>query len=178
MQRETGTRAELLGRCLGAYIESGTIELSLDQLAERVGISKRMLVHYFGGRENIEEQAMALLEQRLRMSFHPGAFPLGTSGKRVVDALWRRTTAPESRGMLLVVMDLCRRAWSGSERAQAFYAEQQRMWVELLSKFIRDKRVVEQILQVWQGAVMAYLITGDAEAGRRSLLRVWASRRR
>ena len=39
-------------------------------------------------------------------------------------ALWERTTAPASKGVL--VMDLSRRAWNGSTRARAFYDEQQR----------------------------------------------------
>ena len=61
----TVDREELLGRCLAAFVQAGTIELSLDQLAHEAGTSKRMLIHYFGGRENLEEHAMALLEERL-----------------------------------------------------------------------------------------------------------------
>jgi hypothetical protein len=46
---------------------------------------------------------------------------------RAIDALWERTTAPESHGVLLLIMDLSGRAWSGSERAKSFYAEQQKI---------------------------------------------------
>ena len=52
----------LLDRCLAAFVEAGTLNLSLDKLARKAGSSKRMLVHYFGGRENIEEQAITRLE--------------------------------------------------------------------------------------------------------------------
>ncbi len=159
-----------MDRCLGAFIQAGSLELSLDQLARRVGISKRMLVHYFGGRENIEHGAMARLEDRLRAQFAPEAFPARASAKKVVMALWERTTAPESRGVLLLVMDLSRRAWNGSPRARDFYREQQRLWAELLLKFIPDRRAVDEILQMFQGAVLAYLITGDSELGRHALL--------
>ncbi len=41
------TQAEYDGvieRCLAAFIEAGTLELSLDQIAVQVGISKRMLI--------------------------------------------------------------------------------------------------------------------------------------
>jgi AcrR family transcriptional regulator len=162
---------QLVERCLAAFVHAGTIDLSLDQLAKRVGISKRMLVHYFGGRENIEEKAMTLLEERLRAQFSPEAFPLGVSPDTVVTALWRQTTDPATKGVLLLVMDLSRRAWNGSERAKAFYAEQQRLWVHLLMKFLPDEPAVEEVLQLFQGAVLAYLITGDPEPGRRSLAR-------
>lgn len=163
-------RDELLERCLAAFVQAGSIDLTLDQLAARVGTSKRMLIHYFGKRENLEEMAMTRLEERLRKQFSPDAFPAGVTPQAVVTALWERSTAPESRGVLLLVMDLSRRAWNRSARAQAFYAEQQRLWLDLLLRFLPDRALVEELLQLFQGAVLAYLITGDPEPGRRALL--------
>ena len=160
--------------CLGAFVRSGTLDLSLDQLASVVGISKRMLVHYFGGRESIEERAMELLENRLRVQFAPENFPSGVDLEKVVQALWGRTTHPDSRGVLLLVMDLSRRAWNGSPRARSFYEEQQRLWANLLLRYLPDKKVVDDVLQTFQGAVLAFLITGDPEPGRRTLSRICA----
>jgi hypothetical protein len=69
-------------------------------------------------------------------------------------------------------MDVSRRAWSGTDRAAAFYREQQRLWVEMLQKFLPDTAAVEEFLQLFQGAILAYLVTGDHEQGRRALLRM------
>lgn len=171
-------RGNLLDQCLAAYVEAGTLDLSLDQLAGRVGISKRMLIHYFGGRENLEERAMTRLEDRLRSRFAPEAFPSRVSPESVVAALWEQTTAPEAKGILLLVMDVSRRAWNGSKRAKAFYTGQQRLWVELLMKFLPDRSTVEAVLQLFQGAVLVYLITGDPEPGRRSLMRIVQRKRK
>jgi AcrR family transcriptional regulator len=168
---------KLLDQCLTAFVKAGTLDLSLDELAKAVGISKRMLVHYFGGRESIEERAMTRLEETLRAQFAPESFPRSVSPERVVTALWDRTTAPETKGVLLLVMDVSRRAWNGSERAKAFYREQQRLWVQLLLKFLPDQSTVEEVLQLFQGAVLAYLVTGDPEPGRRSLIRTVAKKR-
>jgi AcrR family transcriptional regulator len=162
----------LLDRCLGVFVEAGTLDISLDELGRKVGSSKRMLVHYFGGRENIEEQAITRLEIRLREQFAPEAFPAGATAQKVMSALWERTTAPQSRGVLLLVMELSKRAWSGSRRAKVFYEEQQRLWVDLLIRFLPDRATVEEVLQTFQGAVLAFLITGDREPGRRALLRI------
>src|SRR5262249_53359258 len=115
-------------------------------------------------------------EQRLRAQFAPEAFPPGVSPETVVATLWKQTTAPQARGVLLLVMDLSRRAWSGSARARSFYAAQQDLWVQLLMKFIPDQPRVEEVLQFFQGAVLAYLITGDPEPGRRSLARLFSSK--
>jgi AcrR family transcriptional regulator len=163
---------ETITKCLGAFIRAGTLDLSLDQLATDVGVSKRMLIHYFGGRVAIEEMAMELLEEGLRAQFAPENFPAGMSLHKVLSELWARTTKPESKGVLLLVMDLSRRAWSGSGRAQAFYAKQQRLWVDLLLNYLPNKEAVEDILQSFQGAVLAYLVTGNSERGKRMLNRL------
>lgn len=163
--------SEIVLKCLGAFIRAGTLDLSLDQLATEVGVSKRMLVHYFGGRDSIEERAMELLEDRLRVQFAPNSLPSGISLQRVLSELWARTTDPASKGVLLLIMDVSRRAWNGSSRAYEFYVEQQRLWVELLLNYLPEKDVVEDLLQSFQGAVLAYLVTGDAERGRRMLNR-------
>src|SRR5215469_3721675 len=94
------SQGPLLERILSAYVKAGSIELSLDQLAKRVGVSKRMLVHYFGSRDDLEAAAMTLLEERLRGQFSPRVLPAGASIQVLIDALWERTTAPESRGAL------------------------------------------------------------------------------
>ena len=176
-QEEIPKRGALVGRCLAAFVASGTLELSLDRLAAKVGVSKRMLVHYFGGRETIEEQAMTLLEERLRAQFAPDAFPPGVTIEQVVAALWERTTAPQSAGVLRLTMDLSRRAWNGSARAKAFYEEQRRLWTRLLMTYLPDESAVEELLQLFQGAVLAFLVTGDAAAGRRALLATLARRK-
>jgi AcrR family transcriptional regulator len=176
--KKTKTNQEqLIDRCLAAFIDLGTLDVSLDQLAARVRKSKRMLVHYFGGRESIEEKAMNRLEEKLRARFAPANFPVGTSAEAVVTALWDLTTAPEARGVLLLTMDLSRRAWNGSARAQAFYAEQQRLWVQLLMKFINDQGRVDELLQLFQGAVLAYLVTGNRDPGKRALMGILRDRK-
>lgn len=171
-RRKTPDLGVLLDRCLAAFVEAGTLNLSLDQLARKAGSTKRMLVHYFGGRENIEEQVITRLENRLRAQFVPEAFPPGATVQEIVSALWDRTTAPQSRGLLLLVMDLSKRAWSGSKRARLFYAEQQRLWIELLMKYLPDRPTIEEVLQAFQGAVLAFLVTGHRKPGIRAVMRI------
>lgn len=165
-------RDQLLQQCLAAFVRAGTLDLSLDQLAEAVRTSKRMLIHYFGSRDGLEQMAMSLLEDGLRARFRVGAFPAGTPAHAVVTALWNQVTSPQSHGVLLLTMDLTRRSWSGSESASAFFEEQQRLWSEMLSDFLPDPGAVEALLQMFQGATLVYLVTGDRERGRRALERL------
>jgi AcrR family transcriptional regulator len=175
-RKNSPTREQLVDRCLRAFVASGTLDLSLDELAKSARTSKRMLVHYFGGREAIEEQALSRLEDRLRAQFAPESFPPGVSLKAVVKALWDQTTSPDAQGVLRLVMDVSRRAWRGSARARAFYEEQQRLWVGLLMRYLPDEAKVEEVLHLFQGAVLAYLVTGDSEPGMRCLMRVLATK--
>ena len=171
-KKDRGNREQLLEDCLAAFVRAGTLDLSLDTLAKKAGSSKRMLIHYFGGREALEEMAMARLEDRLRARFRAGAFPAGIPLRAVVTALWDQMTAAQSRGVLLLTMDLVRRGWSGSERGQRFFEEQQRLWAEMLREFLPDAMAVETLLQLFQGAVLVYLVTGDSERGLRALDRL------
>jgi AcrR family transcriptional regulator len=174
--RERPEREHLVDRCLAAFVAAGTLDLSLDQLAKTTGTSKRMLVHYFGGRANLEEQAVTRLEEKLRAQFAPERFPPGVSAKTVLEALWKQTTAPGAKGVLRLVMDLSRRAWNGSARARAFYEEQRLLWVRLLLNYLPDEAAVEEVLQLFQGAVLAYLVTENPEPGMRALIRIVSAR--
>ena len=176
-KKQHRNREQLLQACLAAFIRAGTLELSLDHLAKGVGSSKRMLIHYFGSRDTLEEEAMSLLEDRLRARFRASAFPSGASLRSVVSALWEQTTSAESRGVVQLAMDLTRRSWSGSARARKFFEEQQRLWAEMLREFLPDASAVETLLQLYQGAMLVYLVTGDRERGRRALDRFISNER-
>jgi len=174
-QKKRRSRDELLEACLAAFIRAGTLELSLDTLARAIGTSKRMLIHYVGSRDALEQAAMSLLEDRLRARFRASAFPPGASLHTVVSALWDQTTCPQSRGVVLLAMDLTRRSWSGSKRARRFFEEQQRLWTGMLREFLPDPGAVETLLQLFQGAMLVYLVTGDRDRGRRALERFIAA---
>ena len=170
-KREARSREQLLESCLAAFVSAGSLDLSLDSLAKAVGSNKRMLIHYFGGHDNLEEMALSLLEDRLRARFQSGSFPARTSLCSALKSLWEQATHPEARGVLLVTMDLTRRGWSGSERGRGFFEEQQRLWTDLLLELLPDPKAVESLLQLFQGAVLVYLVTGDSDRGWRALER-------
>jgi AcrR family transcriptional regulator len=168
-KKDPASREHLLESCLTAFVRAGTLDLSLDALAKAAKTSKRMLIHYFGTREALEEQAMSRLEDRLRARFRAGAFPAGTPLRTFVSILWDQLTAPRSRGILQLTMDLTRRSWSGSARGKHLFEEQQRLWSEMLYPFLPDPVAVETLLQLFQGAAFVYLVTGDRDRGRRAL---------
>jgi AcrR family transcriptional regulator len=177
-RRPQADRDQLLDRCLAAFVKAGTLDLSLDKLAGMVGSSKRMLIHYFRGREPIEELAMTRLEERLREQFRADVLPKGITLHKVMTLLWEMTSRPEARGALLLVMNVTQRAWSGSKRAREFYRRQQRLWSDMLLAFCSDRLTVEAVLQLFQGATLTYLVTGDRKPGLRAIERFFKAKTR
>jgi len=131
-----------------------------------------MLLHYLRDRQSLEESVMTRLEEKLRAQFAPEMFPRSVSAKKVIMSLWDQTTAPESKGVLRLIMDISRRAWSGSGRAKEFYREQQKLWVKLLLNYFPNEALIEELLHLFQGSTLVYLVTGDSRAGRRALMRM------
>jgi hypothetical protein len=44
-------------------------------------------------------------------------------------------------------------------------------------KFLRDQALAEELLQLFQGAALAYLVTGKREPGKRALKRIISTHR-
>ena len=118
-KKDPDNRGRLLEACLSAFVRAGTLDLSLDTLAKAAKSSKRMLIHYFGSREALEEMAMARLEDGLRARFRAGAFRAGTPLSAVVSTLWRSTyCAPiERRTSRQHGSDAAELEWIGARQA-------------------------------------------------------------
>jgi hypothetical protein len=73
-------------------------------------------------------------------------------------------------------MDLTHRACSGSKRARRFYLEQQRLWSWLFLEYSPDVHFNDAVLQLFQGAVLTFLITKDRTMGIRALAELFKTR--
>lgn len=168
-------RQRLLERCLAITAARGSLSLSLDELAREAGTTKRMLVHYFRSRDMLERAIIALLEERLREQFARSPQPAAAPIASPVLALWDQVTAPGMEGVLRLVLEVTRRAWSGDDDAKRFLDGQQQAWVALLSAHLPDTDAVTCVLHLFQGALLDYAVSGDAARGRRSVVRLLAS---
>jgi AcrR family transcriptional regulator len=91
---DVGVRADLLRRCVDHLGDEGLDGLRLRRLAEAVGTSHRMLLYYFGSREELLAAVVAEVEARQRRELaNLGAAP-GASFEEVSRAFWRRLVDP------------------------------------------------------------------------------------
>ena len=62
-------RAELLERIADHIVAHGLVDLSLRPLAKAIGTSGRMLVYYFGSKENLLVEAIGVIRERMQADF-------------------------------------------------------------------------------------------------------------
>ncbi|MEU6844877.1 TetR/AcrR family transcriptional regulator [Streptomyces sp. NPDC046716] len=117
----TEKRAELLGQVVEYVQRHGLADLSLSPLAESIGTTKRMLLYYFGSRENLI--ALALEASR------PDAHALfdgvedADDLRRSARALWKAITVGEQAGPIRMLLQLLSLAATHPETYRDIAAE-------------------------------------------------------
>jgi AcrR family transcriptional regulator len=163
-------KTELLERCFVAAQAGSSLELSLADLAEGAGTSARMLIYHFGSREGLEHALVERVEEELRQRFR--AFESATPGqgpRAAVLAIWDALTHPSMHGLLRMVMEVLHRARRGDAAARERAVAQTALWEEFLAPCLADRSASTALFLLVQGAVLDFLVLGDADRGRRAL---------
>jgi AcrR family transcriptional regulator len=169
---EPEKKQALLEQCLEAAIVSGMIDLSINTIAKNIGTSGRMLVYHFGSKQELERQLITLLEIRLReklWSFETVALGSENSLTTTLLAMWQHLTSPAMHGLLKLTMDLNQRAIQGDVETQHFLERENQQWVDSLVLLINDKTMALALLHLFQGAILDFLTTGNAQRGQQSI---------
>jgi AcrR family transcriptional regulator len=169
---EPEKKQALLEQCLEAAIVSSMIDLSINTIAKNIGTSGRMLVYHFGSKQELERQLITLLEIRLReklWSFETVALGSENSLTTTLLAMWQHLTSPAMHGLLKLTMDLNQRAIQGDVETQHFLERENQQWVDSLVLLINDKTMALALLHLFQGAILDFLTTGNAQRGQQSI---------
>jgi AcrR family transcriptional regulator len=169
---EPQRKQELLEQCLTAAIAVGAIDFSINAIAKSIGTSGRMLIYHFGSKQELERQLISLLEIRLReklWSFQ--TVSLEESGCPIEPLLkvWRHLTSPEMRGLLKLTMELNQRAIQGDLATQSFLDRESQQWIDSLATFTNNKDTAISLFHLFQGAILDFLTTGNAQRGQQSI---------
>jgi AcrR family transcriptional regulator len=169
---EPQKKQEILEQCLAAVIEAGVLDCSINSIAKRIGTSGRMLVYHFGSKQELERQLIGLLETRLReklwlfqsMSLEEVDF----LAKPLLE-MWSHLTSPEMRGLLKLTMELNQRAIQGDSETQRFVEQESQKWVDSLFNLTNDKTTALALFHLFQGAILDFLTTGNAQRGQQTI---------
>lgn len=97
-------RAELLKQVVHHLQHHGVAQMSLSPLAESIGTTKRMLLYYFGSRENLLAQALAASRPDAHAMFDDVHDTAGL--RKAAQALWEAMTVGEQSGPVRMLLQL------------------------------------------------------------------------
>src|ERR1700722_5811127 len=87
---------ELRGAIVQYLIQHGAAELSLRPLAKAIGSSPRVLLYYFGSKEELVVKALARMREKQRVTYERmKAHPYKTSAE-ACRSIWQHMSAPEN----------------------------------------------------------------------------------
>ena len=110
-------RAQLVDAAVDHVMAHGIADLSLRGLGAAIGVSHRMLIHYFGSKEHLLVEIVRTSEQRQRdllsrLRRHPGLSPADAAR-----LLWQQLTDPRLAGQERLFFEICGHALRGRPEA-------------------------------------------------------------
>jgi AcrR family transcriptional regulator len=90
---------ELLDAIVDHLMAQGVAELSLRPLAKAVGSSPRVLLYYFGSKEELVVKALARLRERQRGTYEKMKAVNFASSQDACRAIWKHMSAPETESL-------------------------------------------------------------------------------
>ncbi|MGW2746305.1 TetR/AcrR family transcriptional regulator [Streptomyces sp. NPDC001450] len=169
-------RRDLLDRVRDYLLHNGLAELSLRPLARALGTSDRMLLYYFGTKERMVAEALAVYERRPLLRTRELLKTVGSptdpeSLRRFMDELWRQFSAPDVRATLPLYLEIMSAGALHPDRYGPVMHDIITAWTDLLTSVFRDlgldhdrARIQATVLtDASLGLLMAPLADGDWE---------------
>ncbi|MFI5972692.1 TetR/AcrR family transcriptional regulator [Streptomyces sp. NPDC051452] len=179
-------RRDLLDQVRHYMIRNGLADLSLRPLARALGTSDRMLLYYFGTKERLVADALALDENRPLLR---AADLLDTLGRpedpagvrRFMEQVWRLFNTPDRRALLPLSLEVMAASLLHPDRYGPLMHDVITGWTRMLTSVFRDLGMAEArahteatlLVDATFGLILAPLADGDwnrAEAAFQSLL--------
>jgi AcrR family transcriptional regulator len=110
-------RAQLVEAAVEHVAAHGIGDLSLRGLGAAIGVSHRMLIHYFGSKEQLLVEIVRTSERRQRDVLSRLRLEPGLSPGDVARLLWRHLTDPRLAGQERLFFEICGHALRGRPEA-------------------------------------------------------------
>ncbi|WP_327358971.1 TetR/AcrR family transcriptional regulator [Streptomyces sp. NBC_01304] len=130
------TGGDRRGRIVDAAVDHvaahGISDLSLRRLGAAIGVSHRMLIHYFGSKEQLLVEIVRTSELRQRallsqLRLEPGLSPADASRR-----LWQQLTDPELAGQERLFFEICAQGLRGRPEVAPLLERLVTDWLEPL----------------------------------------------
>ncbi|MEV8408611.1 TetR/AcrR family transcriptional regulator [Streptomyces niveus] len=166
---EGNRRTQLVDAAVDHVAAHGFADLSLRGLGDAIGVSHRMLIHYFGSKEALLVEIVRTSEQRRRDQLSRFRTAPGLSPSDVARLLWRQLTDPQLAGQERLFFEICGHALRGRPDTALFVDGFVNAWLEPLMAaetaagadpaMARDRARLG--LATVRGLLLDLLVTGD-----------------
>ncbi len=167
-------RGELLGEVADYVLETGVAALSLRGAAEAVGVSHVTLQHHFGSKEQLVEEIIECLLERIlaSQSEHIGGGPqLDADLAARLRRVWAHLTSPGGQRDVRLFIECVGQSLFGAARVSPAAARSIEHRLELIAESIVELGCPREqapafstlLLVTLRGLIMELLITGDRE---------------
>ncbi|MFF3313325.1 TetR/AcrR family transcriptional regulator [Streptomyces sp. NPDC002952] len=127
-----GRRAHLVNAAVDHVAEHGLTDLSLRGLGAAIGVSHRMLIHYFGSKEELLVEIVRTSEQRQRDLLSRLHLEPGLSPADAARLLWQQLTDPRLANQERLFFEVCGYALRGRPEAAPVLEGLVNDWLEPL----------------------------------------------
>ncbi|WP_377270161.1 TetR/AcrR family transcriptional regulator [Peterkaempfera sp. SMS 1(5)a] len=114
---DVARRAQLVDAAVDHVAAHGIADLSLRRLGSAIGVSHRMLIHYFGSKEQLFVEIVRTSERRQRELLSPLRLEPGLSPADAARLLWQQLTDPRLAGEERLFFEICGQALRGRPEA-------------------------------------------------------------
>jgi AcrR family transcriptional regulator len=158
--------AELCAAIVQYLVEHGIADLSLRPLAKAVGSSPRVLLYYFGSKENIIVKALAEIRVRQRTKYAQMDAPTFEQACR---SIWNHMSAPASQPLFRLFFEAYGLALRHPKRYKDFLNSTVEDWLQFVAApLVREghkrkhaRAFATIILAGLRGFMLDYCATGD-----------------
>ncbi len=160
MRTASETRpAKLLDAIVGYLVKTGVAELSLRPLAKAVGSSPRVLLYYFGSKEELVVRALRRLRERQRGTFSGLRDAKYERPSDACRTIWKQMSAPQSEKLFTFFFETYALALRHPRRFGDFLTNAFEDWLEFVAEALirfmldycasRDRERVDRAVDLW-----------------------------
>lgn len=166
--RDGARRAELVEQTARYAVQNGIATIALRPLAAALGTSSRMLVHYFGTKENLIGQVLAAIRPDVP-SLLAGHVRSGHTPREVATRFWSDLSDGEQAPRLRLVLQVMVLALTQPRQYGRFAQEAITTWTEPLVEALREAGLPERsararatlLVSGLRGLALDRYLTGD-----------------
>jgi AcrR family transcriptional regulator len=171
-------RERLLRLTADYILANGIAEMSLRRLGHAIGTNNRMLLYYFGSKEQLIAEALGEAARRFP-KIQTALEPLDALSTPLVDRLvecWRRIADPENVPFMRLLFEVFGIAAHQPGRFDTFLGNVGHDWTQQVTRSLRADGVppsdaaslARELVALWRGLQFDLISTGDDDAVRRT----------